>query len=61
MEIKCEKCGQEEGQIKNVRTKAESQRYRCNHCEKNIYSYKKRKYVSGRAKRPGNRAVYGRK
>ena len=61
MEIKCERCGQEEGQIKNGRTKAGSQRYMCNHCGKNIYSRKKREDVSGRAKRPCNRTVYGRK
>ena len=61
MEIRCEKCGQEEGQIKNGRRKAGSQRYRCKHCEKNVYPRKKRKDVSGKAKRPGNRTVYGRK
>ena len=38
MEIKCEKCGPEEGQIKNGRTKAESQRYRCNHCGEKTYT-----------------------
>ena len=41
MEIRCEKCGQEEGQIKNGRTKAGSQRYRCNHCGKTYTPVKK--------------------
>ena len=60
MEIRCEKCDQEEGQIKNGRRKAGSQRYRCKHCGKTYTPVKKRKDVSGRAKRPGNRTVYGR-
>ena len=41
MEIRCEKCGQEEGQIKNGRTKAGSQRYKCNHCGKTYTPVKK--------------------
>ena len=41
MEIRCEKCGQEEGQIKNGKTKAGSQRYKCNHCGKTYTPVKK--------------------
>ena len=41
MEIKCERCGQEEGQIKTGRTQAGSQRYMCNHCEKTYTPVKK--------------------
>ena len=41
MEIRCEKCGQKEGQIKNGRTKAGSQRYRCKHCGKTYTPVKK--------------------
>ena len=41
MEIRCEKCGQEEGQVKNDRTKAGSQRYKCNHCGKTYTPIKK--------------------
>ena len=35
------KCGQEEGQIKNGRTKVGSQRYKCKHCEKTYTTVKK--------------------
>ena len=41
MEIRCEKYGQEKGQIKNGRRKAGSQRYRCKHCEKTYTPVKK--------------------
>ena len=41
MEIRCEKCNQEEGQIKNGRTKAGSQRCRCKHCGKKYTPVKK--------------------
>ena len=41
MEIKCEKCGQEAGHIKNGRTKAGSQRYTCKYCGKTYTSVKK--------------------
>ena len=41
MEIKCERCGQEEGQLKNGKTKAGSQRYKCNHCGKTYTPVKK--------------------
>ena len=41
MEIRCEKCGQEESQIKNGKTKAGSQRYKCNHCGKTYTPVKK--------------------
>ena len=41
MKIKCERCGQEEGQIKNGKTKAGSQRYMCNHCGKTYTPVKK--------------------
>ena len=41
MELKFKKCGQKEGQIKNGRTKAGSQRYRCNHCGKTYTPVKK--------------------
>ena len=41
MEIRYEKCGQEEGQIKNGRTKAGNQRYRCKHCGKTYTPVKK--------------------
>ena len=37
MEIKCERCGRKEGQTKNGKTKAGSQRYLCKHCGK-IYT-----------------------
>ncbi len=46
MEIKCEECGQEECQIKNDRTKAGSQRYMCNHCEKTYTPVKKERMCS---------------
>ena len=61
MEIKCERCCQEYGQIKNGKTKAGSQRYMCNHCGKTYTPVKKRKDISGRVKRPCNRTVCGRK
>ena len=60
MEIKCERCGQEEGQIKNGKTKAGSQRYKCNHCGKTYTPVKKERIIQKSAKRPSNRAVYGR-
>ena len=36
MEIKCEKCGQEEGQIKNGKTKAEAKDICATTAEKHI-------------------------
>ena len=70
MEIRYEKCGQEKGQIKNGRRKAGSQRYRCKHCEKNVYPCKKERtypeelkdraielYMEGNSGRPVGRLL----
>ena len=59
MEIKCEKCGQEEGQTKTAEEKLEAKDI-CANTVENIYTRKKREDVSGRAKRSSNRTVYGR-
>ncbi|MBQ3093185.1 MAG: hypothetical protein IJC57_02905 [Clostridia bacterium] len=58
MEIRCEKCGQEEGQIKNGRTKAGNQRYRCKHCGKTYTPVKKERWIRQKAKKikPKNRS-----
>lgn len=57
MEITCEKCRQEEGQIKKGRTKAESQRCKCTYCEKTYTHVKKRGCIQ-KAKRPDDRTEY---
>ena len=60
MEIKCERCGQKEGQIKKRQNKSRKSKIYVQPLRKNIHSRKKREDVSGRAKRPCNRTVYGR-
>ena len=58
MEIKCERCGQKEGQIKKRQNKSRKPKIYVQPLRKNIYSRKKREDVSGRAKRPCNRTIY---
>ena len=53
MEIKCERCVQKEGQIKNGKTRTRSHRYICKHCRKIYMPVQKentyRKKIANRA------------